>query len=143
MAVLVFGLQEHQFCDGTLHGAVITAHDAGFLKMEAGFVTSHLYAASHTLTDIDDCYAAHRGFLEKLDEPRFLRSIAAAVTAEDDATQVRHIEEVAHHVLLDAREEREHHNIGIQCRVRNHRTRIVGFEDVVRMEVELDASVAK
>ena len=113
MAILVFGLQEHQFGDGTLHGAVITAHDAGFLKMEAGFVTSHLYAASHTLTDINDCHTAHRGFLEKLDEPRLLRSIAAAVTAEDDATQVGHIEEVAHHVLLDAREEREHHNIWI------------------------------
>lgn len=55
--------QEHELCNGALGRTVVAADNAGLKKMQAGFVTPHLYAAALALSDVDYDDAALCGIL--------------------------------------------------------------------------------
>ena len=140
---LVDGIQIHELGDGSLHGTIATADHSCLLQLVAGVVAAHLDAACHTLTDVDDTHTALAGRLQSAQQPRLTHGVAAAVGAHDDGLQLWGREHVAHDVLLDAGEQREHHDVRIHLVVRDERTREVGPQDAVVVEREVDAGIAE
>ena len=136
-------LQEHQLRNSTLHRRVVSAYNAGILKLVARLVAAHLYVASHTLRNVHHRYATLRGIHKQLPNPWLLRSVAAAERAHNDTSKLGSLKHMAHNVLLDAREERENHNVRVHGKVRNHRTCVVGLKDKVGVKLKLDACLAQ
>ncbi len=121
--------QKHQFGDGTFGGAVVSADDAGLQQLQSGFVAVHLYRSALALRDVDDDDAPFGGFLQLADEPLFLRGIARAESLEHNGPYAGRMEHGVDDALLNAGEEGDDHDVGVEEVVGRHGARRVGAMD--------------
>ena len=110
--------QEHEFGDGGLDRAVITAGDPGFEELASVFVAFHVDRARRALGDVDDDQAALRCIAYGLDKPFPLRGVARAEGFHHDGFQPFHFQHLGDDAFLYAREEGEHDDVGIVEEVR-------------------------
>ena len=141
--VLVLALKVHQLGDSRFHGAIVATDDACLLQLVASVVASHLDTSLQTLADVDDDLAALVSLPQGTDEPRALRGIAAAVGAHDDGTQPRRVDDVAHEVLAEAREQRHDEHIGVELEVWLHLLAEVGAVDELVVVAYLHAGIGQ
>lgn len=101
MRVVELRLKEHQFRDGGFNGRIMSANDASRFQLIAGIVTTHLYIAGYTLTDVHDGYSPVGGFADKAQEPLQLRCVATAISPYDDAPELRCVYDMSEDVFLN------------------------------------------
>mgnify|MGYP004439266529 CR=1 FL=1 len=111
--------------------------------MIARIVARHFYATSNTLADVYYYHTTMGSLIKKLVEPWLLRSITATIATHNDASKFWSIKHVANDAFLNAWEKAKHHNIRIHSIMRNHRLGEIRLQNVVWMECEVDASIAK
>ena len=143
LVVGVSALEVHQLGDGCFHGTVSTTDDVGELQLESRSVSLHLHASRETLADVDDVDASMGGLVEQSHDPRSVRCVARAVSSHHDASQGRRFQDVAYDAILDAWEEAEYDDVRVELEVRHHRLAVVGSQDVVLVEHEVDADIAE
>ena len=105
--------QEHEFCQSTLHGTVVTAHYAHVLELESRVVSAHLHCSCVTLADVHHSDSAACSLLEQSHEPGVVWRVSAAVGPHHYGAKFRRLDYVARDLLLHTREEREHGDVGV------------------------------
>ena len=143
LVVGISALEIHQLGDGSLHSTVSTTDDVGEFQLESRSVSLHLHASRETLADVDDVDTSMSGLVEQSHDPRSVRCVAGSVSSHHDASQGRRFQDMAYDAILDAWEEAEYDDVRVELEVRHHRLAVVGSQDVVLVEYEVDADIAE